>query len=400
MTAPLTGLRVLELADGLSGPQCGMQFSDAGAEVVKVEPIEGDHARQMGPPFIDGVGAAFLTINRGKRGIAVDLAHHEAPGLIKRLADRADVVIESFGEQRAKALRVDYATLSQGNPRLVYASITPFGAKGPLKDHQGSELVVQAMADFMGSLGALDKPPLRLGADVAATNTASMTTHAILAALLSRQRTGEGQQVGTSYLGTLTNMRGIMWAAMSDPDDWYGFHNDTYIKPPETGYRTKTAPVSFRLGRGDSERWDELLIRLNMLDSLEDPRFADFGREATGVGRYAYEVKDQWEAAFADMTADEVVELIREVGGDAIAFNDHETLVNHPQVDVLGLIQQMPLGGGKSLPVAAWPVQLHETPCAVQGPPPALGEHTDAVLDEAGFSADEIARMRASGLVG
>jgi crotonobetainyl-CoA:carnitine CoA-transferase CaiB-like acyl-CoA transferase len=399
MTPPLRGLRVLELADGLCGPQCGMQLSDAGAEVVKVEPVEGDYARQMGTPFVDGVGASFLTINRGKRGIAVDLAHREAPGLIKRLADRADVVIESFGERRAKALGLDYAALSDGHPRLVYASITPFGSKGPLKDHQGSELVAQAMSDYLGSLGSLDAPPLRLGADVAATNTASMTTHAILAALLHRQKTGQGQQVGTSYLGTLMNMRGIMWAAMSDPDDWYGFHNETYIKPPEKGYRTKTAPVSFRLGRGDSERWDELLIRLDMLDVLEDERFANGGREATGSGRYAYQVKERWEQAFVDMTADEVVDLIREVGGDAIAFNDYDALTHHPQVEELGLIQQVPLGNGGSMPVAAWPVSMSETPCAVQGPPPALGVHTDAVLGEAGYSTDEIARMRAAGLV-
>ena len=204
-------------------------------------------------------------------------------------------------------LRKDFASVTRNSAtptqNSIYCSISPFGEDGPLRDAPGSELVVQAMAEYTASLGRIGDPPVRVGADVASLNTGIFATQAILAALFHRIRTGEGQRVAVSEFGSLLHMRGIMWHSMSDPDDWYGFHLDHYTKPPDYGYQTKNGALYFILRRGSSEDWDRLVMELGMEEALADPRFDDYGRAATSIGRYATEVKPIWEKAFAQSNA-------------------------------------------------------------------------------------------------
>jgi crotonobetainyl-CoA:carnitine CoA-transferase CaiB-like acyl-CoA transferase len=376
----LDGFRVVDFTQGLCGPFCTMQLGDAGAEVFKVEPPGGDYSRRIGPPFVADESAVFLSLNRNKKSVVLDLELPSARDHARKLACEADIVVEDFGPGRASHFHLDYESLRESNQGLTYCSISYFGEEGPLKDAPGSELVIQAMAEYTASLGRIGDPPVRLGADVASLNTGIFASQAITAALFHRLRTGEGQRVAVSQFGALLHMRGIMWTAMSDPDDWYGFHLDHYTKPPEYGYRASDGALYFILRRGDSESWDRLIMELGMEEVLADPRFNDFGRAATSIGRYATEVKPLWEKAFAARSRNEIIAMIKSNGGDAVPVMDYPALLAHPQVAALETVTEVAhptVGTIKMLrPVA----RFSETPSSIRLPPPLLGQHTEEIL--------------------
>jgi crotonobetainyl-CoA:carnitine CoA-transferase CaiB-like acyl-CoA transferase len=376
----LAGLRVLDLTQGLCGPFCTMQLGDAGAEVIKIEPPAGDFARHMGPPFIARESAVFLSLDRNKKSVVLDLRQESDRASAVRLAQEADVLVEDSGRAVAERSGLGYEQLRDLNAKLIYCSISPFGEQGPLRDAPGSELVVQAMAEYTASLGRIGDPPVRIGADVASLDTGIFAVQAILARLFHRLRTGEGQRVAVSEFGSLLHMRGIMWTAMSDPDDWYGFHLDHYTKLPDYGYQAKNGALYFILRRGKSEDWDRLVMALGMEGVLADPRFTDYGRAAASIGRYATQVKPVWEKAFQDRTREEIIELVKSVGGDAVPIMDYPSLFAHPQTAAISAIVEIdhPVAGRLKMvrPVA----RLSETPNTIRMPPPMLGQHTEEVL--------------------
>jgi len=395
----LAGFRVLDLTQGLCGPFCAMQLGDAGADIIKIEPPSGDFARRMGPPFIGGESAVFLSLNRNKKSLALDLHAPEGRAIARQLAANADILVEDFGPGSAQSIGLGYDDLAPANPRLVYCAISPFGEDGPLKDFPGSELIIQAMAEYTASLGRIGDPPVRVGADVASLNTGIFATQAILAALFHRMRSGEGQRVAVSQFGTLLHMRGIMWHSMTDPDDWYGFHLDHYTKPPDYGYQAGDGALYFILRRGSSEDWDRLVLELGMERVLEDPRFGDFGRAATSIGRHATAVKPIWEEAFKHRPRQEIIDLVKGVGGDAVPIMDYQSLIAHPQVEALGIlidVEHPTAGQFRTIrPVARY----SETPDAIVSPPPLFGQHSVEILRTLGLDETAIERLRSSGII-
>lgn len=376
----LAGFRVVDLTEGICGPFSSMQLADAGAEVIKVEPPKGDYARQIGPPFVNGESAVFLSLNRSKKSVVLDYRCEDQGPILNRLAATADIFLEDLGPGEAERLGFGYSQLSRQNPRLVYCAISPFGEEGPLKDLPGSELVIQAMAEYTASLGRISEPPIRIGADVACINTGIFAAQAILAALFHRERSGHGQRVAVSQFGSLLHLRGIMWHSMTDPDDWYGFHLDHYTNPPDYGYQARDGALYFILRRGNTEDWDRLVLELGMEHALADPRFADYGRQATSIGRYAPEVKHIWEEAFKGRSRDEIITLIKSIGGDAVPMMDYPSLLSHPQVEALAVIIEVPHPNGGTFktirPVARFADASEPRVTA----PPKLGQHTQEIL--------------------
>ena len=399
MPGALDGFTIIDFTQGLCGPFASMRLADAGAEVMKIEPLGGDTARTMGPPFIQDESAVFLSLNRNKKSVALDVTTQDGQEIARQLIAQADVVLEDFGPGQAETLGLGYADLRQTHESLVYCAISPFGEKGPLRDQPGAELVVQALADYTHSLGKIGEAPVRLGTDVASLNTGIMASQAITAGLFHRVRKDEGQRVAVSMLGTLLHMRGIMWTSMTDPDEWYGFHLDHYTRPPDEGYKTKDGHVYFGLRRGSSEDWDRLMLTLDLADYIPDSRFQGFGREATSIGRYAPEVKPIWEGAFQQLTNAEVVKLVHEFRGDAVPFNDYPTLCGHPQVAELDILKEVdhPAGGSFRTVGPVW--HLADTPAEIRTPPPTLGQHTDEVLTGIGLNATDLQRLRAARIV-
>ncbi len=399
MPGALSGFTVIDLTQGLCGPFGSMRLGDAGAEVIKIEPLSGDSTRVMGPPFVGDESAVFLSLNRNKKSLALDIHKSEGQDIVRRLVAQAAVFLEDLGPGEAEKFDLGYDELWRLNPKLVYCAISAFGEEGPLRHLPGAELVIQAMADYTNSLGQIGEPPIRLGTDVASLNTGIFASQAVTAALFHRARTGEGQRVAVSMLGTLLHMRGIMWTAMTDPDDWYGFHLDSYTKPPDHGYKTKTGHVFFGLRRGSSEDWDRLMISLGLEEYINDPRFAGFGREATSIGRYAAEVKPVWEQAFKEMTNEEVVRLVHEFSGDAVPFMNYPALFAHPQVQELHIVQEIdhPTAGTFKTIGPVW--RFSDTEAKVQSPPPTLGQHTAEILKGLEFSREKIQQLRVDGVI-
>jgi len=376
----LAGFRVVDLTEGLCGPFCSMQLADAGAEVIKVEPPEGDYARRVGPPFVNGESAVFLSVNRNKKSVVLNYRREDERELLRRLAGTADIFLEDLGPGEAERLGFGYGQLSEQHSGLVYCAISSFGEEGPLKNMPGSELVVQAMAEYTASLGRIGEPPIRIGADVACINTGIFATQAILAALFHRERTRGGQRVAVSQFGSLLHMRGIMWHSMTNPDDWYGFHLDHYTNPPDYGYQAKDGALYFILRRGNTEDWDRLVLELGMEQVLADRRFDDYGRQATSIGRYAPEVKHEWEDAFKERPRDEIVALIKSVGGDAVPMMDYPSLMSHPQVEALKTIVEVPHPNGGTFKTIRPVARFSGDPEPLLGAPPKLGQHTEEIL--------------------
>ena len=400
MPGALDGFTIIDFTQGLCGPFASMRLADAGAEVVKIEPLTGDAARTMGPPFIQDESAVFLSLNRNKKSIALDVTKPEGREIAQKLIARAAVVLEDFGPGQAEKLGLGYEDLNQTNPTLVYCAISAFGEEGPLRDQPGAELVVQAMADYTHSLGKIGDAPVRLGTDVASLNTGIMASQAVTAGLFHRVRKGAGQRVAVSMLGTLLHMRGIMWTAMTDPDEWYGFHLDHYTRPPDEGYKTRDGHVYFGLRRGNSEDWDRLMLTLGLEEHIADPRFEGFGREATSIGRYAPEVKPIWEQAFQQLTTADVVKLVHEFHGDAVPFNNYPALCAHPQVAELDILKEVdhPAAGRFRTIGPVW--RFADTPAEIKTSPPTLGQHTDEVLTGLGMREADLQQLRAARIVG
>ena len=203
MSGPLDGTTVLDLSQGAAGPTCSMYLGDLGAEVIKVEPPGGEWGRGLGPPFVEGVAAAFLGMNRNKRSIVVDLKEPGGSEVVLRLAERCDVALESFRPGVADRLGTGYEAMAARNPRLVYTAISAFGQDGPWRDRPGVDGVAQAMGGIMSVTGTADGPPVKVGVPAADMAGGVYASQSILAALLVRERTGQGQRVDVSLLDSL-----------------------------------------------------------------------------------------------------------------------------------------------------------------------------------------------------
>ncbi|HTE86141.1 MAG TPA: CoA transferase [Dehalococcoidia bacterium] len=395
MTMPLEGTRVVELTEGIAGPYCGMELGDAGADVIKVEPLRGDTTRGW-PPFIRDDSAVFLGLNRNKRSISLDWETPAGRDVLERLIQKADVFVEDLGAGAAESLGLGYESMPGRHQELICCSITGFGDNGPFAQRPGSELVAQAMSEMTASLGVIGEAPERLGTDAASTYTGYYSFIAILAALFERNRSGLGQRVSASLLGSALFMRGTLWTAHSDPDEWFGFHLDSYVKPPDHCYQSKDGPFTFAFMRGlRPEAWTSLLGELGLAQMEANPHWANQGREAMTNGRYGFIYRDVWNQRFAEFTVDQISEMFVRHGGDVWRLNNYETLFAHPQTEYVDMVATVDHPTAGTIEMTGIPWKLQETPGSIRTAPPLLGQHTVEVLRELGYSEADVKQLGA-----
>ncbi len=390
----LAGITVIDVSQGAAGAMCAMQLGDLGAEVIKVEPLDGDWLRKIGP-FVKSESAVFLHLNRNKRSVSLDLTTPTGKEIFRRLLANADVLVEGYRPGVMEKLGFGYDAVAVLNPRLVYCSISAFGCEGPLANQAGSELGIQSFVGINRNLGKAGDPPVRTGFDLATTETAFAAVQGILAALFWRSRHGEGQHVDVSLLGTMIAVSQWQLAAEHEPDQWAGRQLLGYTEPPDSGFQLRDGAVLFSL-RGDGEAWDKFFIALNRMDLTADPRFA--------VSNLLVINRDLEEAIRDDLkqwSVEEFRHLVQdELGGTITVLQTLHSVMQDEQTAAIGAVQTIdhPLCG--RMPTLSPPWKFSEPLTALRRPAPLHGQHTDEILREHGYTQEEIAVFRAQRVVG
>ena len=400
----LSGIRVLDLSRVLAGPWCSQILGDFGADVLKVEkPGRGDDTRAWGPPFADGpdgedreLSAYYLACNRNKRSAAIDLAHPEGAVLVRRLAAKADVLIENFKVGALGKYGLDHASLAKQNPRLVYCSITGFGQTGPYADRGGYDFVAQGMGGLMSITGAPEGPPTRVGIAITDLSTGLYACISIMMALRHAETTGQGQHIDLSLLDTqiaLLANQGMSWLIGGKVPARMGNRHPTVVP-----YRTfDAADGTIVVAVGNDGQFRILCDELGLASLADDPRFA------TNSARIEH--RDILEDMIRDvLKRRQKLELIASLSAKGVPVgpvNDIGQVFADPFVAARGAVHRFSATKGEtSLPSLAFPGKLSATPATMQSPPPHVGEQTSEVLgDWLGLKQAEIDTLTACGVL-
>jgi crotonobetainyl-CoA:carnitine CoA-transferase CaiB-like acyl-CoA transferase len=385
--APLDGITVLDLTRVLSGPYCTMLLADMGARVIKIEqPGKGDDTRAWGPPFLEGESAYFLSINRNKEGVTLDFKDAEGRALLERLIAKSDVVVENFRPGTLVKLGLDYATLAPRYPRLVYCSISGFGQTGPRTKEAGYDAVMQGEGGLMSITGDPGGPAFRLGVAIADVVSGMFGAYGVAMALFARERTGHGQEVDLAMLDSvaalLTYQAGNYFASGKVPARLGNRHPS--IVPYET---FAASDGDFVLAVGNDEQWRRFCA---VADLPEEPRFATNRQRVTGYDELRPFIGDRLRMH----SRQHWIDRLTAAGVPCGSVRNLQELFADPQIHAREMVAQLEHATIGPLRMLGIPVKLSDTPGTVRTPPPRLGEHTDAVLQELGLSAAAIGDLR------
>ena len=394
--APLSGVTVLDFTRVLSGPYCTMLLADMGARVIKLEqPIRGDDTRAWGPPFVNGESAYFLSINRNKESVTLDLKHPAARRALDALLEKADVVVENFRPGTMERLGLAYDDLHVRYPRVVYCSVSGFGQTGPRSAEPGYDAVIQGEAGLMSITGAADGPPFRLGVAIADIVSGMFAAQGIAMALLARARTGRGQRVDVGMLDAtaalLTYQAGIYFATGNTPARMGNRH------PTIVPYETFAArDGDFVVAVGNDDQWRRFC------QVIGDGALAGDSRFATNRDRVAH--YDALRPVLADRlrerTRNDWVDDFKRAGVPCGSVRDLAEVLQDAQLGAREMIETIEHATAGAVRVLGVPIKLSETPGSVRMAPPALGQHTEQILrDDCGLSEREIGALRADGAV-
>jgi formyl-CoA transferase len=390
---PLEGVRVLELANYMAGPFCGMLLADLGAEVIKVEnPRGGDFSRQTGP-FQSGESAGFMALNRNKKSVTLDLKAPRGRELFLELVRTADALIENFRPGTMTDLGIDYLILSAINPRLVFSSASAFGQTGPYSQRAGLDLIVQGMSGLMSITGEPGRPPVKVGVPIADLTTGLFGALSVMAALRVRDTTGQGQQIDLSLFESAIALE--VWetsgyfATGEVPEPLGSAHR---VSAPYQAIRTADGYIT--VGATNPRLWSSFCAVLGLLHLEHDPRFATVSERRA---RYQ-ELAALIEQVTQSQPSDHWYRLLEEVGVPCGILNRIDQVVSDPQVQAREFVRDLAHPKLGSVRVTGSPMRFSKTPVRLDRAGPLLGEHNREILGSLGLDDQAIADLERAGV--
>ena len=392
---PLDDLFIVDLSRILSGPVCTMLLADMGAQVVKVEPPPlGDDSRQWGPPFIGGISTYFLSINRNKKSLGLNLKMDDGRRVLWKLIERADVLIENFRPGVLDKLGFGYNAVAKVNPRTVYCSISGFGHTGPYRDRPGYDVIAQGESGMMDLTGYPDGPPAKLGASLADIVAGLYACNGILLALLARHKTGTGQHVDVSLLdgmvSTLT-YHALIYLTTGRSPQRLGTRHPSIV--PYECFQAKDGFVNIAVT--NQKQWENFCRALGFPEIAADPRFETMKARLAHYG----ELRPMIDHAVSKMTRVETMTKMSEAGIPAGPINTVGEIMEDPQIQAREMVMELTHPEYGPLRVLGIPIKLSDTPGVVENAPPQFGEHNREVLSALGYGKDDIEHLRQTGVV-
>lgn len=390
---PFHGVTVLDLTRVLSGPYCTMLLGDLGARIIKIEqPRKGDDTRAWGPPFVAGESAYYLSINRNKESLTLDFKHPKGRSVLDQLIAKADVLVENFRPGTLERMKLDYASLSQKHPRLIYCSLSGFGHSGPRSSEAGYDAVLQGEGGMMSLTGLPDAPPFRVGVAIADIVSGMFAAQGVSAALYARERTGRGQHVDIAMLDSvaalLTYQAGIYFTTDVPPQRMGNRH------PTIVPYETFTAADGeFMLAVGTDEQWSKL-CEVASIDAGEK-----FATNRSRVIGYA-ELRPKIAEALVRHPRSYWIEKLRAVGVPCGSVRNLQEVFADPQLAAREMVVKLTHPTAGDIRVLGSALKLSDTPSSQRTAPPTLGQHTESVLrNDLGLSTDAVSELRTAGVV-
>jgi formyl-CoA transferase len=388
---PLGGVRVLDLTRVVAGPYCSMFLGDLGAEVVKVEqPGAGDDTRGWGPPFAGGESAYYLCINRNKQSLTLDLKSKRAVELLRQLVKAADVILENFRPGTMERLGLGEKELREINPRLIFASLTGFGADGPMSDWPGYDLIVQAWGGLMSITGTPDGEPVKVGVAIIDLVAGLMLGKSITAALFAREKIGVGQRIDTSLLeaevASLINVGSNYLVGGKVPSRWGNAH------PNIVPYQSfQTADGYLVIGVASEVIWKRFCEAIAQKNLINDPRFTDNSKRVENRSELIALLSE----IFRQRRNDAWFKLLTDAEVPCAPVQTIDQVFEAPQVLQRDMLIEIDHPTAGRVRMAGIPVKFSVTPAAVRLPPPMLGEHNETILKSwLGLSADSIDELK------
>lgn len=390
---PLHGIKILDLTQAMAGPIATMLLGDLGADIIKIEPPTGDQTRTWAPPYINGISAYFLSVNRNKKSISLDLKSPSGQDILRKLAAKADILMENFRPGTLGRLGLSYEEAQKENPGLIYCSLSGYGQDGPQKDWPGYDLTVLANSGLLSINAEEGRTPIKFGVPIADIVSGMFANTAILSALYERTMSGKGQHIDMSMLDAnftiLTNQAFNYFATGRNPRKLGSAHSS--IAPYQV---FKTGDSFIALAVGTEKLWKVFCSSIGRNDLTDHELFSENVLRVQNRDKLVEEL----ERTFSKTTTSELFQKFLKAGIPAAPINTIEEAVDNPQIKARGMVSSMETSYGK-IPVMGSPFKMSRTPGKVSKAPPLLGEDTESILSDLGYSREEIEAMESSGVI-